>query len=90
MPSFSDYATPKQTCTGRYIIGLSTWERSGMSPLSIPTCCNKTNELQNLFAFVKGRDAQKANNIKRKSCKKHKPVHIHFKSLQSELYSGWL
>lgn len=45
MPNSSDYATPKQTCTDKCIIALSTCERSGMSPLSIPTCCNKTNEL---------------------------------------------
>lgn len=41
-----------------------------MSPLSIPTCCNKTNELQNRLAFVEGRDAPKVNNINMKQCKK--------------------
>lgn len=79
MPNSSDYATPKQTCTDKCIIALSTCERSGMSPLSIPTCCNKTNKLENLFAFVTGRDAQKANNVKMESRKKHKSVQIHCK-----------
>lgn len=46
-----------------------------MSPLSIPTCCNKTNKLQNLFAFSEGSDAQKAKNIKMQSNKKPNSIH---------------